>query len=263
VTIRAVIIGAAGRMGQALTRVAAEFPDLRLVGAITAAGSPVLGRDLGQYAGIAPLGITLSADLASALRNADVAIDFSRPEASAANLAACRAAGTALLIGTTGLRPLLSESEQSEAARQIALLVAANTSLGVTLLMELVRQAASALPAEFDVEILETHHRMKRDAPSGTALALGQVAATARGTALDEIAADRAGPRRPGAIGFAVSRGGDVVGEHEVRFLGPGEQLVLAHRATDRAVFARGAITAALWLAQQPAGRYEMRDILF
>ena len=264
---RAVIIGAAGRMGRAMTRAAAEFPRLTLAGAIASPHSTALGRDAGELAGIEPLGLAVSADLAGALREADVAIDFSLPEASAAHLAACRASGVPLLIGTTGLAQALGEADLVQAAQRIALMVASNTSLGVTLLTELVRQAAAALPIEFDIEILETHHRMKRDAPSGTALTLARAAADARGTAPAEALAGaglpRSAPRRSGEIGFAVARGGDVVGEHDVRFLGPGEQLVLGHRATDRAIFARGALTAALWLARQPAGRYEMRDILF
>lgn len=262
---RAVIIGIAGRMGRALTRTAAEFPQLTLAGAIASPHSNALGRDAGELAGIEPLGLAVSADLAGALQNADVAIDFSLPEASGAHLAACRASGIPLLIGTTGLAQALGEADLAQAAQHIALLVASNTSLGVTLLTELVRHAAAALPVEFDVEILETHHRMKRDAPSGTALSLARTVADARGIAPAEALAGarsaRSGPRRPGEVGFAVVRGGDVVGEHDVRFLGPGEQLVLGHRATDRAIFARGALTAALWLARQPAGRYEMRDI--
>lgn len=263
---RAVIIGVAGRMGRALTRTAAEFAELTLTGAIASPGSAALGRDAGELAGIEPLGLTVSADLAGALRDADVALDFSIPEACAAHLAACRASGTPLLIGTTGLPEALGEADLAQAAHHIPLLVASNTSLGVTLLTELVRQAAASLPLEFDIEIFETHHRMKRDAPSGTALMLARAAADARGLAPAEalagVRSGRGGARRAGEIGFAVARGGDVVGEHDVRFLGPGEQLVLGHRATDRSIFARGALTAALWLAQQPAGRYEMRDIL-
>lgn len=265
-SVRAVIIGIAGRMGRALAREAMGIPSLTLTGAIASVHSGALGRDAGELAGTASLGLTVSADLPRALREADVAIDFSRPEASAVHLAACRAAGTALLIGTTGISEALSEAQLEQAAREIPLLVAPNTSLGVTLLSELVRQAAQALPIAFDIEIHETHHRMKRDAPSGTALALGRAAAEGRGIrfeeALSEAGASRSGARRPGAIGFAVTRGGDVAGEHDVRFLGPGEQLLLGHRATDRAVFARGALTAAAWLAHQPAGRYAMRDIL-
>jgi 4-hydroxy-tetrahydrodipicolinate reductase len=265
-TTRAVIIGASGRMGQSLLREARSVADLAITGAVVSAASAALGRDAGEIAGTAPLGVTVSADLPAALASADVAIDFSCPEATAANLAACRSAGTPLLLGVTGY-PGPIETEFAAAARHIPLLVAANTSIGVTLLVELVRTAARTLPDTFDIEILETHHRMKRDAPSGTALALARAAGEGRGLpaeqALAGAGAARTGARRAGPIGFAVLRGGDGVGEHEVRFLGAGETLVLGHRASDRTVFARGALTAALWLAQQPAGRYFMRDILF
>ena len=263
---RVVIIGASGRMGCTLLRTAGEFPELRLSGAIASACSTALGRDAGELAGGAPLGVAISADLPSALAAADVAIDFSHADATVEHLAECEAAGIPLLIGTTGFAPDL-ERRLAAAARHIALLVAANTSLGVTLLVELVRTAAEALPGSFDIEILETHHRLKRDAPSGTALALARAAGEGRGQSAEQALAGagaaRAGARAAGQIGFAVRRGGDVIGEHEVRFFGAGESLELAHRATDRAIFARGALTAALWLAQQPAGRYFMRDIFF
>ena len=263
--VRAVIIGVSGRMGCSLVQAIRQRADFALGAAIAPPTSPAIGRDAGELAGGAPLGVVVSADLPAALAAADVVIDFSHPRAAAAHLAACRAAGTPLLIGTTGLEATLA-GPLEEAARRIALLVAPNTSLGITLLLELVRSAARALPEDFDIEILETHHRLKRDAPSGTALALGRAAGEGRGlgaeVALAGAGAQRSGPRPAGSIGFGVLRGGDVVGEHDVRFLGAGEQLVLGHRATDRAVFARGALTAALWLAQQPPGRYGMRDIL-
>ena len=263
--LRAVIVGAAGRMGQALIRASAARTDLRIGAAISSAGSKVLGRDAGEVAGAARLGVPVTDDLAAALPECDVAIDFSHATATAASLAACVAAGRPLLIGTTGLRADAGQ-ELERAARHIALLVAPNTSLGVTVLLELVRQCARALPRHFDVEILESHHRLKKDAPSGTALALGHVVAEARGQALEEVGVrGRAGPevpRREGEIGFAVLRGGDVVGEHTVIFAGAGEQLSLTHRATDRSIFARGALDAAVWLASRPPGRYAMRDIL-
>ena len=263
--VRAVIIGVSGRMGCSLVQAIRQRADFALGAAIAPPTSPAIGRDAGELAGGAPLGVVVSADLPAALAAADVVIDFSHPRAAAAHLAACHAAGTPLLIGTTGLEATLA-GPLEEAARRIALLVAPNTSLGITLLLELVRSAARALPEDFDIEILETHHRLKRDAPSGTALALGRAAGEGRGlgaeVALAGAGAPRSGPRPAGSIGFGVLRGGDVVGEHDVRFLGAGEQLVLGHRATDRAVFARGALTAALWLAQQPPGRYHMRDIL-
>jgi 4-hydroxy-tetrahydrodipicolinate reductase len=253
-------------MGQALVRAAGELPQVRITGAVAAAGSASLGGDAGELAGTQPLGVKVTSDLAAALAAADVAIDFSRPHATRANIAACRAARTPLLIGTTGIAAEITEAELDAAAREIPLLIAPNTSLGVALLVELVRQAARALSPDFDIEILEAHHRMKRDAPSGTALALARAAGEGRGLASSEAlsgaASGRVGPRRPGEIGFAVVRGGDIVGEHTVLFAGPAEELRLSHRAGDRAIFARGALRAALWLLGQPPGRYGMSDIV-
>jgi len=263
--VRAVLIGGAGRMGQALVRACIARSDIHITGAIGASGSAAIGRDLGELTGIAPLGIAVTDDLAAALPECDVALDFSHAGATAGSLAACVAAGKPLLIGTTGLTSAVRH-DLERAARHIALLVAPNTSLGVTVLLELVRHAARVLPRQFDVEILESHHRNKKDAPSGTALALGHVVAETREQSLEEVGVrGRAGPEAPraeGEIGFAVLRGGDVVGEHTVIFAGTGEQLTLTHRATDRAIFARGALDAAVWLARRPPGRYAMRDIL-
>lgn len=262
--LRLLIIGAAGRMGQALARAASERSDMRVAAAVDEPGSAHIGRDVGDLAGVGRLDVSITSDLTAALAESDAALDFSHPSATATSLAACVAAGKPLLIGTTGHDSHL-RYELERAARHIALLVAANTSIGVTLLTEVARRCAEALPLEFDVEILEAHHRQKKDAPSGTALALGQAIAEARGRELDEVGVrNRAGsgPRKPGEIGFAVVRGGDIVGEHSVVFAGAGEQLVLTHRATDRAVFARGALEAAAWLARRPPGRYHMRDIL-
>ena len=268
----AVIIGVTGRMGRALVRAASTALGsepgggaLRVTGAIASPGSSSLGRDAGELAGVDPLGVPVSSDLAAALAKADFAIDFSQPGATGANLAACRAARKPLLIGTTGFGNDVAATFAA-AASDIPLLVAPNTSVGVTLLIELVRKAAKALPIDFDIEILEAHHKMKLDAPSGTALALGRAAAEARGIAEAVVAkgagANREGKRQRGDIGFAVVRAGDIVGEHTVMFAGQGEQLSLTHRATDRAIFAKGALQAGLWLASQPPGRYHMRDFL-
>lgn len=262
--LRVLIIGAAGRMGQALTRAAQERSDVRVAAGVESPGSAHVGRDIGEIAGVGALGVRIAGDLAGALADCDAALDFSHPSGTAANLAACVAAGKPLLIGTTGLTSDVHH-ELERAARHIPLLVSANTSVGVTLLIELARQCARALPLQFDVEILEAHHRHKKDAPSGTALALGQAVAEARGQQLDQVGVRaRAGgaPRQEGEIGFAVTRGGDIVGDHTVLFAGAGEQLVLTHRATDRAVFARGALDALVWLARRPSGRYSMRDLL-
>jgi 4-hydroxy-tetrahydrodipicolinate reductase len=262
--LRVLIIGAAGRMGQAVVRAARERSDVRVTAAIASPASAFRDRDIGEIAGIGALGVRVASDLATALTDCDAVIDFSHSSVAAANLAACVASGKPLLIGTTGLTADV-QHELERAARHIPLLVAANTSLGVTLLLEVARQCARALPAQFDVEIIEAHHRHKKDAPSGTALALGHAVAEARGLELDQVGVpDRPakGPRREGDIGFAVVRGGDIVGEHTVIFAGAGEQLVLTHRTTDRAVFARGALDAAVWLARHAPGRYSMRDLL-
>ena len=262
---RLLIIGGAGRMGQALVRAVRERPDMRLVAAIGSEGSAQLGRDVGELAGIGAVGVVLAADLSAVLTECDVAIDFSHPSATAANLAACCAAGKPLLVCTTG-HAVAMRQELERAAKHIALLVAPNTSLGITLLLELVRQCAQVLPADFDAEILESHHRAKTDSPSGTALALGHVIAEARGLDFEHVGVRSRvtsdAPRREGEIGFAVLRGGDAIGDHTVIFAGSGEQLILGHRATDRAIFARGALNAAAWLAGRPPGYYRMRDIL-
>jgi 4-hydroxy-tetrahydrodipicolinate reductase len=264
--VRTVIVGISGRMGRTLVRTAREFPEIIVTGALASPGSASLGRDAGELAGAGPLGVAVTCDPAAALAGAEVVVDFSQPQATGPLLGACRSARKPLLIGTTAFDAELPETELVAAAREIPLLVASNTSLGVALLGELVRIAARALPADFDIEILEAHHRTKRDAPSGTALSLARAAAAGRGLPAEEATAGagrpRSGTRRQGEIGFAVVRGGDLVGEHTVLLAGPGEQLTLGHRSSDRAIFARGALRAALWLAGRPPGRYEMRDVL-
>ena len=263
--LNAAIIGAGGRMGRALVRAAAEISDrLRISGAVASTTSTALGQDAGELAGLGRLDVRVTDDLAAALEGADVVIDFSQPHATRFNLTVCRAARKPLLIGTTGFPPELS-ALFGEAASEIPLLVAPNTSIGVTLLQALTRIAAKALlPADFDIEIVEAHHRMKKDAPSGTALALGSAAAQGRGLAETHPwdATSRMGERPKGEIGYAVIRGGDIVGEHTVLFAGTGEQVTLGHRATDRAIFARGAVQAASWLAHRAPGRYFMSDFL-
>ncbi len=242
-----VIVGAGGRMGSSLVRLMPEFPALRLQAVLAAPASPHLGRDSGELAGGAPNGVRVSAQIKPALRGAGLVIDFSSAAAAAAHVRACAAAGVPLLLGTTGLGPEMP-AILKRAAKSIPLLVTPNTSLAVTVLQELVRRAAAALGPDFDLQVLDTHHADKRDAPSGTALALG-------------AAADEA--RIPGRrVGYASLRGGDLVGEHEVHFLGQGERLCLAHSATDRSVFARGALRAGSWLAAQPPGAYGMGDML-
>jgi 4-hydroxy-tetrahydrodipicolinate reductase len=232
-------------MGQALLRAAAAEPALAICAALVPAGSALAGT---QVPGTA---LTYATDLAGALATAAVAVDFSSPAAAAGNLRACRAQRTPLLLGTTGFGSTL-EADFAAAAGEIPLLVASNTSLGVALLAELVRQAAATLPAQFRISIQESHHAAKRDAPSGTALTLAAAARAAR-SAATQAAAD---------IGIESIREGEIVGEHVVRFSGPAEELTLAHKASDRALFAQGALSAALWLSSQPPGRYSMRDVL-
>jgi 4-hydroxy-tetrahydrodipicolinate reductase len=262
--IRIALLGASGRMGRALLVAARAREDLEIVGLVDRLGAPDIGKDGGELAGVGRIGLPIGADEDAALARAQVAVDFSAPDAAPAHLAACRRHKVALLIGTTGL-PASLPALVAEAAREIPIIVASNTSLGVTLLAALVRAAARSLPADFDIEIFEAHHRAKRDAPSGTALTLGAAAAAGRGSTLEKLAnmqRETGQVRRDGEIGFAVMRGGDVVGEHAVRFLGIGETLTLGHQATDRAIFARGALRAAAWLAGQAPGKYEMADVL-
>jgi 4-hydroxy-tetrahydrodipicolinate reductase len=248
----AVLVGASGRMGRAILVAAAEFPDLAWVGAIASKHSAVLGRDAGVTAGLSPNHLLITADVARVLPRAHVVIDFSDGAATGANLSACRIARKPLLIGTTGFAAGL-EAEFTAAAREIPLLIAPNTSLGVTLLVQLAGAAARLLPG-FALRITETHHREKRDAPSGTALALA--------AALRQVRVGIGAAAAPAAIPIDSAREGQVVGEHTVTLCGPGEELFLGHRALDRAIFARGALAAALWLASQPSGRYGMADLL-
>jgi len=253
-------------MGIALLRAAPGFSQLIVTGAVASAESLALGRDAGILAGLAPANLPVTNDLAAALAQADVVIDFSRPTAVRDTVHACRSARKPLLLGTTGFGGEL-DPELDAAAADIALLVAANTSVAAAVLMELTRRAAGSLPRTFDIDILDFHHRTKPDAPSGTALALGRAAAEGRGMELPPNAAvsgalGRPGPRPEGQIDFASIRAGDTVGVHTALFSGPGEELALTHRATDRAVFARGALAAALWLASRPPGRYGMADFL-
>ena len=244
--IPVVIIGASGRMGLSLLRLLPQFPQLRLQAAVVGDASQSLGRDTGELAGMAASGVSASTDLESALRGAALALDFSTAAAAPGQVTMCAAAGIPLLLGTTGLGPDMP-SIIARASERIPLLVAANTSLGAAVLQDLVRRAAAALPTGFDIQVQDTHHRHKKDAPSGTALALGQAALEGRGGS--------------GRVEYASLRGGDAVGEHEVQFLGDGERLRLSHVVTDRAVFAQGALQAGLWLMRQKPGTHHMADI--
>ena len=263
--VRVAVIGVTGRMGQSLLRAAPGFAQIIVTAAVASPQSLALGRDAGAVAGLGPNNLIVTSDLAAALRQADIAIDFSHADATQASVSACRAAGKPLLLGTTGLDATV-EPAITAAAREIALLVAPNTSIAVAVLTELARESARTLPASFDIDVIETHHRTKKDAPSGTALTLGRAAAAARGLPLPAGGAPAPsgapGGRPEGQVGMVSIRAGDVVGEHTVLFSGLGEQLALTHRALDRAIFARGALAAALWLVAQPPGRYSMRNFI-
>lgn len=266
--IRVAIAGAGGRMGQALIEAALAHPGLALAAALDVAGSPVVGRDAGAGSGRAT-GVIVSHDVDAALARADVLVDFTRPEGTLAHLAACARHRVAAVIGTTGLSAA-QQSALADHARTIPVVFSANMSVGVNVMLDLVENAARTLGPAYDIEIVEMHHRHKVDAPSGTALRLGEAAAAGLGASL----ADRAvyaregvtGERPAGAIGFATMRGGDIVGEHVVVFAGTGERIEIAHRATSRTNFAAGALRAVEYAAAKRAagspGVFDMRDVL-
>lgn len=262
---RIAILGASGRMGRTLIRLIDDADGLTLAGATARPGSDSEGQDAGTLAGCGVLGVSVSTSVRSALAGADVAIDFTLPAGLAGHLEAALTAGCPLVIGTTGIGAE-GTSAIDAAAASLPVVYAANYSSGVTLLQQLVRTAAAALDSDYDVEIVEAHHRHKRDAPSGTARALGQSVAAGRGVRLDDQAIyareGATGERPVGAIGFQALRGGDIVGEHTVMLAGDGERIELTHRAGSRETFARGALRAARWLMAQPAGRYDMEDVL-
>ncbi len=263
--MKVAVLGASGRMGQAVLRCLVESEDLDVAGALTESSDPALGRDAGEASGLAPLGVVLTDDRAQGLHEAHVAIDFTLPSATEANVRACVESGTALVVGTTGLE--LKHLKAMEAAgSQIPLVYGRNMSVAMNVFMDVVARAAKALGEEYDVEITEAHHRQKVDAPSGTALALGERIAEARGRSLQELAVyerrGQTGPRVPNTIGFSVIRAGDIVGEHTVLFAGPDERMELVHRAADRTSFARGALVAARWAAGRAPGFYSMADVL-
>jgi 4-hydroxy-tetrahydrodipicolinate reductase len=259
------VIGCAGRMGRMLIADIAATEGCALAGGIARPGAGCVGQDLGELAGIGRIGIAVGDNAEKLFRDSDVAIDFTTPTATADHAALAASLGKPIVIGTTGLAGA-EEAAVRAAAEKVPVVWAANTSLGINLLLGLVEQVAQRLGPDWDIEILEMHHKGKVDAPSGTALALGRAAAEARGVALADVAARGrdgiTGPRRPGAIGFAALRGGDAVGDHCVIFAGAGERLELLHRATNRAIYAKGAVRAALWLKDQPGGLYGMKEVL-
>jgi 4-hydroxy-tetrahydrodipicolinate reductase len=263
--MRIAVLGAAGRMGQALTRVLAETPGCIVAGGIEAKGAPAVGRDIGEVAGLEPLGVAITDDPLPLFAHVDGVLDFTSPASTVAFAALSAQARIVHVIGTTGLQAP-DEAKIEAAARHATIVKAGNMSQGVNLLAVLTAQVARALGPEFDIEILELHHRHKRDAPSGTSLMLGRAAAGAREVSLEEHGVRTrdgdVGPRREGDIGFAALRGGDVVGEHRVIFAGPGERIELAHIATDRGIFARGAVKAVLWGRGRGPGLFSMQDVL-
>jgi len=261
-----VVVGAAGRMGQTLVRAINAIEGARLAGAIERPGSPFLGRDAGELAGTGAAGVAITDDPLPAFAGAEGVIDFSTPAASVEFAGYAAQARIVHVIGTTGLSAD-DEAKIAAAARHATIVKSGNMSLGVNLLAMLVEQAARALgPEDFDIEILEMHHRHKVDAPSGTALLLGDAAASGRGVDLRETSVrvrdGHTGPREAGSIGFATLRGGSVVGDHSVILAGAGERITLTHNAEDRAIFARGAVKAALWARGRKPGLYSMRDVL-
>jgi 4-hydroxy-tetrahydrodipicolinate reductase len=262
--LRIALLGATGRMGRALLTALDETPKLALTGASASPHSRWLGHDVAVAHAAQPRGVQVAGSAVDAVRNARVAVDFSLPGATSANIAACAAVRCSLVIGTTG-HDIAAREHIAAAAQHIPIVMAPNMSLGVNLLLKLTQLAAQTLDESYDIEVFEAHHRHKKDAPSGTALALGRAAATGRGVALDQVAEHQRhgiAPRRTGSIGFSVFRGGDVVGDHTVTFAGLGERIEITHRASDRLAFARGALQAAQWLAGREPGLYSMQDVL-
>ena len=260
-----VVTGASGRMGQELSKLVLTSDKARLVGAVEREGHPWIGQDLGAAMGIAPVGISVTDDPLEPFAKAQGILDFTLPDATVRFAAIAAQARAVHVIGTTGLSDQDLEAI-SAAARHSVVIRAGNMSLGVNLLVRLTRMVAGILDEDYDIEVIEAHHNRKIDAPSGTALMLGNAAAEGRGATLDAVA-ERGrdgivGARARGAIGFSAIRGGDVIGEHDVLFAGPGERVVLRHIASDRSLFARGALRAALWGQDKKPGEYDMMNVL-
>jgi 4-hydroxy-tetrahydrodipicolinate reductase len=261
---RVAIAGASGRMGRMLIEAVRAADDCVLAGALDVAASPAIGSDASAFLGLAS-GVQITADPAIGVAGADVLIDFTRPEGTMAHLAACRERGVALVIGTTGFTAA-QKADIESAARDIPIVMAPNMSVGVNVTLKLLEMAAKALSTGYDIEILEAHHRHKVDAPSGTALKMGEVIASALGRSLDECAVYAregvTGERDPSSIGFAAIRGGDIVGDHTVLFAGTGERIEISHKASSRAGYAQGSLRAVRFLAGKKPGLYDMFDVL-
>ncbi|MED5388602.1 MAG: 4-hydroxy-tetrahydrodipicolinate reductase [Pseudomonadota bacterium] len=259
------IIGAAGRMGRILIEATLANPDTTLSAAVDVPGSSLIGADAGELVGQANAGVVLADDLSAVVNDADVFIDFTVPEATARNIETCRAAGTRLVIGTTGLNEEQIASLRN-ASEDIAICYAPNYSIGVNLCFKLLETAAAVLQDEVDIEVIEAHHRHKIDAPSGTALRMGEVVAQTLGRDLKECAVygreGRTGERDRQTIGFETIRAGDIVGDHTVLFAADGERVEITHKASSRMAFGRGAVRAAAWLGGHDKGLFDMQDVL-
>ena len=262
--VRVAVAGASGRMGQMLIQALADADDLVLSGALDVANSPAIGQDAFAFAG-RHSGVTVTADLRSGLTGAQVLIDFTRPEGTMAHLALCRELGVGAVIGTTGFSTE-QKAQIAEHAEHVAIMMAPNMSVGVNVVLRLLDVAARALNEGYDIEIIEAHHRHKVDAPSGTALKMGEVVAAALGRDLKDCAVYAregvTGERDPSTIGFATIRGGDIVGDHTVLFAGTGERIEITHRSSSRATYAQGSLRAARFLAERANGLFGMNDVL-
>jgi len=260
-----IIVGAGGRMGRTLIEACHVTEDVQLTGATENSGSSLLGSDAGELAGLGKLNITVVDDLQKAISGADAVIDFTRPEATLRHLDICRAHKKNIIIGTTGFDDQ-GKAAIADAGKDIGIVFAPNMSVGVNLCLKLLDMAARVLGDDVDIEVIEAHHRHKVDAPSGTALAMGEVVANALGRNLDECAVygreGVTGERDRKTIGFETIRAGDIVGDHTVMFAGEGERVEITHKASSRMTFAKGAVRAANWLMDQPAGLYDMQDVL-
>jgi 4-hydroxy-tetrahydrodipicolinate reductase len=258
------VAGASGRMGQMLIEAVRAADDCVLSGALDIAASPAIGHDAGAFAG-QTTGVLITADIAQGLKNSRVLIDFTRPEGTMAHLAVCRANGVAMVIGTTGFTDS-QKTEIAQAAKHIPIMMAPNMSVGVNVTLKLLEMAAKALATGYDIEIIEAHHRHKVDAPSGTALKMGEVIAEALGRDLKDCAVYAregvTGERDPSSIGFATIRGGDIVGDHTVLFAGTGERIEITHKSSSRSTYAQGSLRAARFLAGQKSGLFDMFDVL-
>lgn len=258
------VAGASGRMGHMLIEAVAQSTDCKLSGALDVPGGAAIGLDAAAFSG-QPSGVLIDADIRQGLKNASVLIDFTRPEGTMAHLAVCRELGVKLVIGTTGFSDA-QKLEIAEAAKTIAIVMAPNMSVGVNVTLKLLEMAARSLNSGYDIEIIETHHRHKIDAPSGTALKMGEVVANALGRDLKGHAVFAregiTGARDPLAIGFSAIRGGDIVGDHTVMFAGIGERIEITHKSSTREGYAQGSLRAARFLAGKPAGLYDMFDVL-